>query len=153
MLIRRAEASDVDAICRVDAGAFGEGSYAVVKDSEDDPGWRQKRLTRLHDWYSQHYAETYVAIVDDRVVGFAGYKPLEGTQGTIHNNAVEQAYRGRGISPALLDRVIAELKSLGAKTIIVHTAYVPVAVHVYEKVGFKTIEQRGALYIMELDVT
>jgi len=152
MLIRRAEASDVDAICRVDAGAFGTGPYAIVKDSEGDPEWRQKRSTRLHDWYTQHYAETFVAVVDDKVVGFAGYTLPEATKGTIHNNAVDAAYRRRGISLALLDRVFDELKSLGARTVIVHTAHVPAAVSVYERAGFKTIERRGALYIMEKSI-
>lgn len=152
MLIRRAEASDVDAICRVDAGAFGEGPYAAVKDTEGDPAWRQRRFDRLYQWYREHYAETFVAVVDGKVIGFAGYKPFEGTEGMIHNNAVDAEYRGRGISPALLARVIDELKSLGAKTIKVHTAHVPVAVHVYQKVGFKIVEQRGALNILELNV-
>lgn len=152
MLIRRAEASDVQAICHIDARSFGEGPYAVVRDGEGDPEWRQKRFARLHDWYTAHYAETFVAVVDDKVVGFAGYNPFEGGEGMVHNNAVLPEYRGRGISPLLLYRVIEELKSLGAKRIRVHTAHVPVAVHVYEKVGFKIVETRGALNILELAV-
>lgn len=47
MLIRRAQKGDVEAICRVDARAFGSGPYAEAKDNEGNPDWRQKRSRKI----------------------------------------------------------------------------------------------------------
>ena len=143
MLIRRAEKADIEAICTVDARAFGSGPYAEARDQAGNPDWREKRSRDIAAWYRDHYPETFVAVLDDRVVGFAGYKPIEGGTGIIDNNAVDPDFQGRGISTQLVGRVVEELTSLGVTRIEVATAHVPAAVRAYEKAGFRIFETRG----------
>lgn len=86
------------------------------------------------------------------MVGFAGYRPVDGRTGIIHNNAVDPDYQGRGTSTRLIERVVEELTSLGVKRIEVSTARVPAAVRVYEKAGFKIFDRRWPLNILEKTV-
>jgi len=142
-LIRRAESEDIEAICWADARAFGDGPYGEARDKTDHSDWREQRFQRLEEWYQDHNRETFVAVVDGKVVGFAGYRPVEGEEGIIHNNAVDPEYQGRGISTRLVERVVEELTALGVTRITVHTAHVPAATRVYEKAGFNIVEQEG----------
>ena len=150
MLIRRAELEDIEAICRVDARAFGEGPYAEARDKEGTSNWRQRRMRQIKEWYQDHYRETFVAVVDGNVVGLAGYKPVEGKIGIIDNNAVDPEYQGRGISTELVKRVVEELRALGVERIKVKTAHVPAAGRVYEKAGFRIVNQCGPRTSLEL---
>ena len=152
MLIRRAQGEDLEAICEVDARAFGTGPYAAARDSDGDSAWRSERRAEITAWYRDHFGETFVAIVDRRIVGLAGYRPVGGTTGVIHNNAVDPDYQGRGISTRLVRRVIEELKALGVARIEVATAHVPAALHLYQKVGFAIRDRRGALHILDQEV-
>ena len=142
-LIRRAESADIESICRADARAFGDGPYGEARDKTDPSNWREDRIQRLREWYRDHYRETFVTVVDGKVVGFAGYRPVEGEEGIVHNNAVDPEHQGRGISTRLVERVVEELKGLGVTRITVHTAHVPAATRVYEKAGFNIVEQEG----------
>jgi GNAT superfamily N-acetyltransferase len=142
--IRQASADDIAAICDIDARAFGEGPYAEARDKVSRPGWRRERRLEIEAWYREHYRETFVAIVDGRVAGFAGYRPVVGNVGVVDNNAVDPTLQGRGISTALVKRVVQELVARGAKRIEVETAHVLAAVRVYEKAGFKVTAQHGA---------
>ena len=152
MLIRRAQHDDIEAICAVDARAFGTGPYAAARDRAGDAGWRDQRRTEIASWYRDHYRETFVATVDCRVVGLAGHRPVAGSTGVIHNNAVDPDYQGRGISTRLVRRVIEELKTLEVARVEVTTAHVPAALHLYRKVGFVVRDRRGAHYLLDQEV-
>ena len=152
MLIRRAQHDDIEAICAVDARAFGTGPYAAARDREGDPAWRDRRRAEITAWYRAHYRETFVAVAERRVVGLAGYRPVEGTTGVIHNNAVDPDYQGRGISTLLVRRVIEELKTLEVARVEVTTAHVPAALHLYRKVGFVVRDRRGAHHLLDQEV-
>ena len=151
-LIRRAESGDIESICRADARAFGEGQYGEARDKADRSNWREQRIQRLKEWYQYHYRETFVAVVDGKVVGFAGYRPVEGNTGIIHNNAVDPEYQDLGISTRLVKRVVEELTALGVARIKVGTAHVPAAIRVYQKAGFGIVEQHGPRTSLELTV-
>ena len=152
MLIRRAEHGDIEAICRVDARAFGEGPYAEARDKEGAADWRRRRRRQIKEWYQDHYPGTFVAIIDGEIVGLAGYKPVEGEIGIIYNNAVHPEYQGHGISTQLVQRVVEELTALEVQRIQVGTAHVPAAVRVYEKAGFSIVDKRGPRTSLELTV-
>ena len=67
-LIRRAESGDTESICRADARAFGDGPYGEARDKTNHSNWREQRIERLREWYRDHYRETFVAVVDGKVV-------------------------------------------------------------------------------------
>lgn len=154
MVIRRATATDVDSMCRVDARAFGSGPYAAVADVTRKANWREERAIAVKENALKHFGNSFVAIIDGEVAGFVMYEVFGGPEehwlvehnectGVIRNNAVDPNYQGQGISSRLLHTAVAELKSLGVKRIRVHTAYVPAAVRAYQKAGFEVVDHPG----------
>jgi len=143
MLIRKAKANEIERICDVDVTAFLNSPYGEKAHMADNKEAQQKRWDNAKRFCREHLDWGYVAIEDDNIVGFATleYQPQQRV-GKVQNNAVLPEYRCRGISTALVSRVVEELKNLGAKRITVHTNLVPAARRVYEKVGFKLISQK-----------
>lgn len=155
MVIRRATVTDVDSMCRVDARAFGSGDYAAATDATPNANWREKRAIAVRESTLKLFGKSFVAIIDGEVVGFVMYDVFEGPEehwlvehnestGVIRNNAVDPDYQGQGISSRLLQTAVSELISLGVKRIRVHTAHVPAAVRVYQKIGFDVVDHPGA---------
>ena len=83
---------------------------------------------------------TYVTEIDGQIAGFIHYAYDEKTKiGTIGNNAVSQAFRGRGIGPSQYEFIFELLRKQGAAAVRVTTgldeAHAP-ARRAYEKAGF-----------------
>ncbi|HIE26751.1 TPA: GNAT family N-acetyltransferase [Candidatus Poribacteria bacterium] len=149
MLIRKAKADEIERICSVDVAAFLNSPYGEKTHMAENKESQQKRWDNAKRFCQEHLDWVYVAIEDDNIVGFATleYQPQQQT-GRVQNNAVLPEYRCRGISTALVSRVLEELKNLGAKRINVHTKFVPAARRVYEKVGF-SLSQKDEDYYYE----
>ncbi len=81
-----------------------------------------------------------VAEENKRVVGFCY---LKGDYTTIRASfaiSVEPSYEGQGIGTALTKAIIEKAKMRGYKTVILTVFYdTPVALHIYEKMGFVPI--------------
>ena len=144
MLIRKAKAAETEQIGDVDVASFSNSPYGEKKGLAQNKKAQQIRWNHAKSFCHEHPDWVYVAIEDDKVIGFATlfYQPEERT-GEVDNNAVLREYRGRSISTLLVNRVIKELKNLGAEQINVHTDAVPAACRVYEKVGFKLVRREG----------
>lgn len=122
--------------------------YEIIHESYRNCIGKELHDAIMADWAEQKAADiiaqvgrgqTFVALVGDRVVGFAGYR-MEGQMGVIANNAVDPEFRGRGIAGLLYARVLDEMKKAGAKYARVHTGldegHAP-ARRAYEKAGFQ----------------
>ncbi len=82
-----------------------------------------------------------IAEIDDEAVGFSSYKLNDATRiGTVDDNAVLPAYRGRGIGGQLLARVLEIIEAAGMEFAKVSTGsddpYMP-ARRMYERQDFK----------------
>ena len=81
----------------------------------------------------------FVAELEGQICGFATFR-VEGVLGTLSENAVASAFRGRGIARLLYERVFAQLKEAGCQAVSVTTglddAHGP-ARRAYEKMGFE----------------
>ena len=81
----------------------------------------------------------FVAELEGQICGFATYR-VEGVLGTLSENAVASAFRGRGIARLLYERVFAQLKEAGCQAVSLTTglddAHGP-ARRAYEKMGFE----------------
>ncbi len=90
------------------------------------------------------YCFYFVALVDGRIVGGAGYTELCG-EANIDNVVVAQSYRAQGIGQALLQALIAhgEARRIAAFTLRVSNA---AAIHMYEKFGFSSEGIRPGFY-------
>ncbi len=142
MKIRTAQASDCDQVAEVDSISFTDSGFGVAHNMAQDRAFQAKRRADVRGYCSEHPDWVFVAVEDDRIVGFASieYDPQE-QAGEIDNNGVVPAYRNRGISTQLVRHAVGELKRLGVKHIKVHTVHVPAARRVYEKAGFTLVKQ------------
>ena len=99
-------------------------------------------------------ANVVIAEVAGRAVGFATFHVNEETRiGTVGNNAVLPAYRGRGIGGLLHARVLELIAAAGMEFAQVSTGlddcYEP-ARRMYERQGFQPL-YRSVLYMMGLN--
>lgn len=83
----------------------------------------------------------YVALVDEKVVGFIAYSVNPANKsGEIQGNAVDPECRGMGIGPKMYEFVMAKMKEEGMEYATVHTGlddgHAP-ARRAYEKAGFE----------------
>lgn len=150
---RRAEEGEIDRIVAVDTQAFVNSPYGQATGLDRDMVRQRQRQQSVRAYCCAHPDWVFVAIEAGEIVGFATleYWPEE-RAGQIENNAVLPDYRGRGISSALVQRVLEELKTLGSETASVATRYAPDACRVYEKMGFVLERREGALNHYRMDM-
>ena len=87
----------------------------------------------------QATGNTYVAIVDGKVAGFAAYR-VDGDMGVLSRNAVDPEYRGRGIAKLLYGLCMNKIREAGCTWATVHTGLDDGhagARRAYSKVGFE----------------
>lgn len=111
--------------------------------------WEEKKAESVINQIGK--GQSFVALVGDRVVGFAGYR-LDGQCGVISNNAVDPEFRGRGIAGLLYAKCLEEMRKAGMKYARVHTGlddgHAP-ARRAYEKAGFQK-NLPSVMYYQEL---
>ena len=102
---------------------LAEAMYEVAKEAEEDiPGatpdrsfelWRSRELDRP----SRNPALTFIALVGDEVVGYAGLDEY-GVDAFHGLTAVKRAWRGQGVATALKRSQIAAAKERGVKRLV-----------------------------------
>ena len=138
MIVRKMEASDVEAVARNEALCFSmpwsENAFREIAATQETDGGQM--LLYL------------VAELDGRIVGHCGVRNLLG-EGEITNVAVHPDYRNRGIAGAMLTELLDRGGRMGieAFTLEVRAGNVS-AVHLYEKAGFVTEGVRKGFYDM-----
>ena len=79
----------------------------------------------------------YVAEVDDDGVGVGGLKRLSETAGEIKRMFVRPTARGLGVGRAIVERLVADARALGFRTIYLESASFMHSAHaLYRSVGF-----------------
>lgn len=100
-------------------------------------GWEESTVNSMLN--AQRSGRGYVAIVDGKVAGFAAYR-TEGKMGVVGRNAVDPAFRGRGIAKLLYGMLINRMIADGCVYAKVHTGLDEGhtgARRAYGKVGFE----------------
>lgn len=88
----------------------------------------------------------------DRLVGHAAYSPREGAEPELVV-FVDDDYHGRGIGTELCRQVIAYAAADGHESIKLNVDVDnEAAVHVYESLGFYTVDHSGKRLLMRLDI-
>lgn len=143
--IRIVRSDEIEQVLEVDREAFADSPFGELtglkgKSTEERKGWQS--VENFQSYCVQYPDRVIVAVAEGRVVGFAAleYWP-EKQMGKVKNSAVLAAYREQGIGIALIERLVEETKSLGARTIEVKTSHVPAACRMYEKAGFKLLKR------------
>ena len=138
MQIRKASCDDAEEIGEVDLQAFLNSSWGQAHDMAGDEDLQRRRRDESSEFCLAHPDWVYVAVEDDRIVGFASFEyDADQRIGLIENNATLPDYRNRGISSQLVQFAVKSLFRLGADRIRLRTIHVPAACRVYEKVGFQ----------------
>ena len=116
-----------------DANRLGQDLHDdIMKD------WQQPKLDEIGR--KLRSGRGYVAVIDNSVVGFISYVVVDNKIGVIGGNAVDAAYRGRGIANVMYNHVLDKMKQDGAKIAKVSTGLDDGhagARRAYEKVGFE----------------
>ena len=111
--------------------------------------WREQLVESITA--AQMGGRGYVAIVDGKVAGFAAYR-LDGKIGVVGRNAVDPAYRGRGIAKLMYGKLINGMIAEGYRYAKVHTGLDDGhagARKAYGKVGFQ-LNLPATFYYREL---
>ena len=150
MIVRKMEASDVEAVARNEAlcfsmpwseNAFREIASAQEAGEEQESAGIQATDGGLTILY-------LVAELDGRIVGHCGVRNLLG-EGEITNVAVHPDYRNRGIASAMLTELLDRGGRMGIEAFTLEVrASNGSAVHLYEKAGFVTEGVRKGFYDM-----
>lgn len=128
--IRELQSGDVEALAEIESRSFSMP-------------WSKKDF---EDLLSHNYCCYVVALVDGAVVGCCGYTN-SCNEGNIDNVVVAEEYRGRGIAQRMLAELITrgEADGVEAFTLEVRVGNTQ-AIHVYEKLGFKSEGIRPNFY-------
>ena len=112
--------------------------------------WHARKRADIEGFCREHPEWVLVAEEDGQVVGYATFSYSEADRaGTVGNNAVHPAFRGRGTGSALVRAAIEQLTALGARVLQVVTMEQDApARHIYERCGFQEIA-RSIYYTME----
>lgn len=107
--------------------------------------WQHWKRDELIAFNEHHPDQILVAEEDAKLVGFVSYTlDRQRAVGEIQNNAVDPAYQGQGIGPALYQRVLEIFRQEGMKYAWVVTglgaAYAP-ARRAYRKVRFEPFHE------------
>lgn len=90
----------------------------------------------------------FLAMDDDRVIGTAGLWKENDHEYELVKMAVDEAYRGQGISKLLLEKCIEEAKRLKAsKLFLFSSSKLQTAIKLYEKYGFKKTDLTGSPFL------
>ena len=132
--IRRASSADVDALCELEKGLFLNDAWS-----------RQLFVDELGHPFSYYL----VAEEDAEIVGYAGLRaaPANADQGDIQTLAVVPTFRGQGLGRQLLSQLIDEAEDRGVRALFLEVrADNPVAIALYDSVGFHEIDRRHGYY-------
>lgn len=141
--IRRLESGDTARILDIAAAAW-EPIYDGYREQLGDElfeafyhDFRERKRRNVQNDIQE--GNCLVALIDEKVVGFASYT-MEGKIGEIKANAVCPQWGGHGIGSMLQNRVLEELRMAGCRFAIVETglddAHAP-ARRAYQKNGFE----------------
>ena len=124
---------------------FGEYTQMLV---ETDPTFQQyltiqnydDELKHLEHKYGLPDGRLYIALDGDTVLGCVGLRRLDADRCELKRMYVRPAFRGRGLSRVLLERVIADAREIGYKAMLLDTLpQLTAAIALYHKYGFYEI--------------
>ena len=133
--IRKMTRLDIEPVGEIEAISFG------------DP-WSKKSMEDIFTYGDNHY---YVAIEDNRIIGFAGImKVLD--EADLVNIAVNLIYRGKGVGKLLMEEILHQSKELNiAKITLEVRASNFSAIRMYNKFDFVHIATRKDYYVNPIE--
>jgi len=145
MEIRPYVPSDRDAVARITAAAWFGVSWGELREQQfgilGGKSWIEHKVDEVLRFCDNRPGQVLVAVVDEQVVGYITYTIThQGDVGVVGNNAVDPAFRGKGIGTTLVNQVVAIMEDAGVKMLEVSTTDRDLAAQrVYVKCGFREV--------------
>lgn len=129
-VVRALEERDLDRVCELE-----ESSFSMP--------WKKEDFKHLIEDAGSEY---FVVLIDNEVVGCAGYTDQVG-EGYINNVVIDEKLRGNGLGKKLVEEVLkaGEGKGIFDFTLEVRVSNVP-AIKLYESLGFESVGTRKRFY-------
>ena len=126
---------------------FGEYTDMLV---EGDPAFKayldlqnyDDELKHLEHKYGPPGGRLYLLREDGEAVGCIGLRRIDDESCELKRLYVRPAFRGRGLSRLLMDRILADARAIGYKTMLLDTLpFLQTALKLYKDYGFEEIER------------
>lgn len=128
-----------------------EDEFATVVDwtPEMKDAFILQQFTAQHTWYQEHYvgAEFLVILVDGAPAGRL-YVHRRPSEIRLVDIALLPEYRNTGLGTRLLRDLLAEGEATG-KPVTIHVEIYNPAMRLYQRLGFRPIEDRGVYQLLE----
>jgi GNAT superfamily N-acetyltransferase len=108
-----------------------------------------QQFTAQHTWYQEHYegAEFLVILVDEAPAGRL-YVHRRPSEIRLMDITLLPEYRNTGLGTRLLRGLLAEGEATG-KPVTIHVEIYNPAMRLYQRLGFRPIEDRGVYHLLE----
>ena len=143
MIIRKMYPGDINRIIEITALAWGCMTLHKLMENRHgmigNKGWNERKTHEVKSFCEKNPSLVIVAVENDRIKGYASFRiDKEDKLGHIGNNAVDPAFRGKGIGTAMNRWIVDYFRREGLRVARVATlAHDIAAQKVYEKQGFE----------------
>ena len=97
----------------------------------------EREIAHLEEKYGEPAGRLYLAVWEGETAGCVALHPLEGDLAELKRLYVRPAFRGHGIGRAMTERIIADARAEGYRTLQLDTQpFLPEAIRLYQKLGF-----------------
>lgn len=136
-------------LCSVYAGTRAEELALVQWSDAQKQAFVAMQFDAQHSYYQQHYprASFDLLLLDGQPIGRL-YVARHSSEIRIVDIAIVPAYRGQGIGSAVLAALLAEGARAGLP-VTIHVERFNRALRLYERLGFRQIEDKGVYLLME----
>lgn len=115
----------------------GDSSFRKYLDIQN----YEEELAHLENKYGPPYGRLYLARVDGAAAGCIGLRKMDGQNCEMKRLYVRPQFRGNGLGALLVQKVIADARSVGYSAMFLDTLpFLESAIHMYKKLGFYLID-------------
>ncbi len=128
-----------------------EEEFAMVLDwtEEMKAAFVRQQFEAQHAWYQDHYeGATFDVILADGAPAGRLYVHRREREIRLVDITFLPEFRGGGLGTSLLNDLMAEARAAG-KPLTIHVEVYNPAMRLYERLGFRPIEERGPYLLME----
>ena len=147
--LRPIVAADMDLLYRIYASTREQELAQVAWAEEQRAAFLQMQFDAQHQYYQANYPKARFLVImhGDAPVGRL-YLDRRRAEIRIVDIALLPKYRGRGIGSALMHEILADGER-AAVPVSIHVERFNPALRWYERLGFRTVEDKGVYYLME----
>ena len=140
---------DRDLLYRVYASTREDELAQVAWDEDQKAAFLRMQFDAQYSYYAEHYpnAQFQVILLNGEPIGRL-YLERRAREIRIVDIALLPEYRNRGIGSALLHEILAEGQRAGLP-VTIHVECFNPALRLYERLGFRKLEDKGVYYFME----